>query len=150
MVSMVADRQARTALLAGVVLALALGGAATSAWAQKRTARYQVRFKSVANNCKGTGVALSRGKVELTSGPKRQLLVSIPMIPLMRGRTVKGGKFNARAKRGKTGISGLDGKFSIAGTVKGHEISFVFIAEYYRGKAPLCTQSWKGTGKRTE
>jgi hypothetical protein len=124
--------------------------AATAAVAQKRTTSYQVRFESVANNCRGTGIALSRAGVDLIAGPGTQLAVTIPMIPMMRGSTSKGGKFSARARRGKTGIAGLEGKFSIAGSVDAADISFVFVAEYYRGKEPLCTQSWKGSGKRTK
>jgi hypothetical protein len=67
----------------------------------------------------------------------------------MNGTAGKRGNFKARAKRGRTGVAGLEGKFSIAGNIKSRSIEFVFIAEYFKGKSPLCTQSWKGSGTRT-
>ena len=70
------------------------------------------------------------------------------MVPILSGTVSRGGKFQAEVKRGKTAISGVDGRYSIAGRVDGTAIQFLFIAEYYRADKPLCTQSWTATGAR--
>jgi hypothetical protein len=134
-----------TATLTAALATLAV--AAATASAQKSEA-YQVTFESVANSCEDTGINLTRARVQLDRRGK-QLSVTIPMIPIMKGSAGRRGNFKAKAKRGKTGIAGLDGKFSIAGSTKERSIEFVLIAEYYKGKSPLCTQSWRGTGTRT-
>ena len=135
------------------VAALALVGASMVAPASasaKKARKFSVEFTSVANSCKDTGMSLNKSTVEITPGTKRKITVSVPMVPIMKGTTKRGGKFVARAKRGKTGIAGLDGKFSISGTIADDGgIELVFIAEYYKGKTPLCTQSWKGTGSKS-
>jgi hypothetical protein len=64
----------------------------------------------------------------------------------MKGATSKGGKFNAKAKKGGTAIQGVDGKFSVTGTVKDGVLQLVLVAEYYNGEKPLCTQSWNASG----
>ncbi|HLU64924.1 MAG TPA: hypothetical protein VKZ63_01530 [Kofleriaceae bacterium] len=134
------------------VLALAvLGVVATTASAQdKETARvagtYKATFDQVANSCSGVGMNLSSATVEVTQSGRR-VTVTIPSVPIMKGTATKAGKFRATVKRGKTAIEGVDGRFSVAGRVEKGEIQFLFIAEYFRGKRPLCTQSWNATGK---
>lgn len=108
---------------------------------------YAVQFDEVVDNCKKTGIGLSRADVVL-GGRGRNLTVKMPIVPTMRGRVSKSGKLRAEAKRGKTGIRGVDGAFSISGRVKGRTIEVVLIAEYFANGKPLCTQSWTGTGKR--
>ncbi|HET6612217.1 MAG TPA: hypothetical protein VFG83_09520 [Kofleriaceae bacterium] len=108
---------------------------------------YAVRFDKVVDNCKQTGIGLSRADVKLAGSP-RALTVTVPMMPVMRGRVGKAGKLHAKAKKGKTGIAGVTGSFSISGRVKKRSIEVVLIAEYFSGDKPLCTQSWTGTGKR--
>ena len=136
----------RIAVAAAVVGLVALG---STARAQSKTTTYQVEFEKVANSCRDTGMTLSKAKIELARRGRR-LTVTVPMIPIMKGRAGKRGKFKAQARRGKTAIAGLDGKFRIAGEAHARTIQFVFVAEYYKGATPLCTQSWKGAGKATE
>ena len=134
------------ALAFSFVADLAVPGAIATASAAARDAKtYTVKFTEVANSCESTGVSLSTAKMEIAPvGKKRGLSVSIQMIPVMKGRAGKKGKFSARAKKGKTAIAGLDGKFAVSGTIAAGKVDIIFIAEYFKGKTPLCTTSWKG------
>ena len=143
-------RRCVRAVFAGCLLALA--GAAPAA-AQKRAdvpvaGAFDVRFDEVSDNCKDTGMNLLRSTVELGEPKKGKVDVTIPMVPFMKGIVSRGGKFKAEIKRGKTGIEGVDGRFSVTGRVEGDKVQFLFIAEYYRGEKPLCTQSWNAAGSR--
>jgi hypothetical protein len=138
------------ATLTAVVAALALLGAAGTSAAQGKAeqpigGKYEVRFEEVQNSCSTTGMSLSRANIELTERARR-VDVTIPMVPAMSGTVSKGGKFKARAKRGRTAIEGVEGSFSVAGRVSEGIIQLVFIAEYFKGKKPLCTQSWNASG----
>jgi hypothetical protein len=109
---------------------------------------YEVRFEEIASNCTETGMQLRKGEFTLAQDRGRKLEVSFPMTPVMYGKVNKDGKFRAEAKKGGTAIAGVDGRFSVAGRVNDRVIQLVFIAEYYRGKSPLCTQSWNASGIR--
>jgi hypothetical protein len=139
------------ALLRSALMFVALAVIApTMAFAQPKIAgHYDIKFDEVANNCTTTGMNLSRASIELTQ-KGRFISVTIPMVPLMKGTMGKTGKFKAKAKRGKTAIQGVDGKFAVAGRVDDGLIQIVFIAEYFNGKRPLCTQSWNGSGVKKE
>jgi len=142
------------AALAGLALtalpatARADSGRAQPLQASDVVGTYTTKFVEVSNNCKGTGLTIgtTTTTIEVVSG--RSIQVSIPMMPAMRGAVRKGGKFRAKAKKGKTAIEGLDGRFSAGGRVDAQAIQFVFIAEYFRGKEPLCTQSWNVSGTK--
>ena len=55
----------------------------------------------------------------------------------------------ATSKLGPTSIQGLDGRFSVAGTVNEDGVlQMVLVAEYYVNKKPYCTQSWNVSGVR--
>jgi len=109
---------------------------------------YAVKFDQVANNCAKAGMSLSSSTVDLSQPKARSVSVTIPSVPIMGGSVSRGGKFRAVAKRGKTAIQGVDGRFSVAGRVEKGTIHFLFIAEYFEGDKPLCTQSWNATGPR--
>lgn len=108
--------------------------------------KYKVKFEEVQNSCTNTGMTLDKATVEITRGKRKRIDVTIPMVPLMKGVASKGGKFKAKAKLGKTAIEGIKGKFSVSGRVSDDVIQLVFIAEYFQGKKPLCTQSWNASG----
>ena len=108
---------------------------------------YDVRFEEVANNCTNVGMALGRGQVTVEK-KKNNLSVDIERIPVMNGVPGKNGKLRASSKLGATSISGLDGKFSVAGTVTSGTMALVFVAEYYVKDKSLCTQSWNVSGVR--
>lgn len=108
---------------------------------------YEVRFEEVANNCTNVGMALGRGQVTVEK-KKNNLSVDIERIPVMNGVPGKNGKLRASSKLGATSISGLDGKFSVAGTVTSGTLALVFVAEYYVKDKSLCTQSWNVSGVR--
>ena len=109
---------------------------------------YQTKFEEVSNNCKNTGINLSKATVKLERVKGRSIALTVPLVPFLRGAVRKGGKFRAKAKKGKTAIQGVDGRFSAGGRVGDGKIQFVFIAEYFKGKQPLCTQSWNATGTK--
>jgi hypothetical protein len=143
-------RPARPSLVALVLLAAAHAAAAAP---ERRpevpvAGRYQARFAKVSDNCKDTGMSLGTTTVELREPKSGKIEVTIAMVPDMAGMVSRGGKFKAEAKKGRTGIAGVDGRFSIAGRVEAGEIQFLFIAEYYKGDKPLCTQSWNAKGPK--
>ena len=126
----------RARFLAVMTFALLVGGGAASA--QSRGAEpvrvagsYKATFSSVANNCDGVGMNISSAQVELHESAGRKVSVTIPAVPIMKGTVNRGGKFKASVKRGKTAI-----------------LQLLFIAEYFQGDKPLCTQSWNASGPR--
>jgi hypothetical protein len=136
-----------------VVLVVLLGVPAGALHAQKKAegkvaGTYQVKFEEVSSNCQDTGMSLDRTQLEVTQPGARRVAVSLPMVPLMKGVVGRGGKFKAEAKKGKTAIQGVEGRFSIAGRAEGGKIQVLLIAEYFQGDKPLCTQSWNGSGTR--
>lgn len=139
-------------LVAGLVAAV--GGVAhaqprgTSKPAAKVAGTYDAKFEQVANNCSGVGMNLATSSVDLSQSAPKRVSVTIPSVPIMGGSVNKAGKFKAAVKRGKTAIQGVDGRFSIAGKVDKEGVQFLFIAEYFTGPKPLCTQSWNGKGPR--
>ena len=142
----------RAILLAALLPAAVLGLAATAS-AQSRSepevaGTYEVKFEQVANNCSGVGMNLASARVVLDKGKGRGVSVTVPSVPIMTGRASSGGKFRASVKKGKTAIEGVDGRFSVAGRVEKRTVQFLFIAEYFRGARPLCTQSWNASGPR--
>jgi hypothetical protein len=110
--------------------------------------KYAATFQAVANNCSGVGMSLRTATIELFQARDKDVQVTVPSVPIMRGVVSRAGKFKAEAKRGKTAIEGVDGRFSVAGRVDDKGIQFLFIAEYYRANKPMCTQSWNASGPR--
>lgn len=145
-------RQPRLALATLAVTLAALAGAAAAQGKgdapPKVEGKYAARFEVVANNCSKAGMSLSSATVEVSQPKPRSASVTIPAVPIMGGVVSRGGKFRAVAKRGKTAIQGVEGRFSVAGRVEKGTIQFLFIAEYFEGDKPLCTQSWNARGPR--
>ncbi len=140
------------ALRLPILLAM-LGVGAGSAAAQRRpeqpvAGKFDAKFDLVSSNCKDTGMNLDRTAIELGEPGKGRVDVTIAMVPNMSGVVSRGGKFKAEAKRGRTAIEGLEGRFSIAGRVEGRTVQFLFIAEYYKDGKALCTQSWNASGSK--
>ena len=142
-------RWAQLATLAVILVASVGVAAAQSKDAPPRVeGKYAARFDAVANNCSKAGMSLSSATVEVSQPKPRSVSVTIPAVPIMSGVVSRGGKFRAVAKRGKTAIQGVEGRFSVAGRVEKGTIQFLFIAEYFEGDKPLCTQSWNASGPR--
>lgn len=139
----------RAAVVASLALTLAaLAGVAAAQGDEPRVeGTYRAKFEAVANNCAKAGMSLSAAAVEVTR-KDRSVSVTIPAVPIMKGSVSRGGKFRASARRGKTAIKGVEGRFSVAGRVEKGTIQFLFIAEYFEGEKPLCTQSWNASGPR--
>ena len=111
--------------------------------------RFEVKYEEVTSNCTNTGMAMMRGVFEIEKKKATAVAVDIERIPLMQGSAAKGGRVKATSKLGPSSIQGLDGRFSVAGTVNEDGVlAMVLVAEYYlKGKA-YCTQSWNVTGVR--
>jgi hypothetical protein len=141
------------ALAGAALVTMSFGDGGRGASAQTRqpprvAGKYAATFQEVASNCSGMGMNLRSATIELSQSGDRAVQVTVPAVPIMRGVVSKAGKFKADAKRGKTAIQGVDGRFSVAGRVDDKGIQFLFIAEYYRGTRPMCTQSWNASGPR--
>jgi hypothetical protein len=113
--------------------------------------RFDVKYEEVTSNCQDTGMVLARGELEIAKRKGSQVTVDIARMPIMTGTANKGGRVKAASKLGKTSIQGLDGRFSVAGTVNADGIlNIVFVAEYYLSGKAHCTQSWNVSGLRKE
>ncbi len=141
----------RTALLVLALVAVALPAHGRKPARPKPvpiTGHYAVRFKQVANSCATAGIALGEGTIDVTqTGTK--LEVSIPITAIMRGSVDDRGKFRARAKRGGTAIQGVQGEFSVAGSVVEGKLELTLVAQYFSDGKPLCQQTWNARGKRS-
>lgn len=112
---------------------------------------FDVKYEEVTSNCTNTGMVMTRGTVAIAKRKASTVAVDIERIPVMTGSAVKGGRVKATSKLGKTSIQGLDGRFSVAGTVNGDGVmNVVFVAEYYVDGKAYCTQSWNVSGFRKE
>ena len=107
---------------------------------------YTVTFANVANNCHEDALKLERSRLTLETRGDDRLVARIPGVAAMTGTERQGGQFRADVRSGATEIEGTRARYSVAGRVRGGDIQLVFIAEYYRGDRPLCTQSWSGSG----
>lgn len=138
----------KTFSIALAVLALT----ATAAHADNADAvagRYEVKYEEVTTNCQNTGMVLLRGVMDVTKRKATTVAVDIDRIPLMAGAAAKQGRIKATSKLGPTSIQGLDGRFSIAGSINSDGIlSMVLVAEYYVKNKAYCTQSWNVSGVR--
>jgi hypothetical protein len=135
----------RTTILAGVFVLSAVG----TAYAEENVAgSYDVKFEEMASNCTPPPVTMGRGKVAIDV-KKTTLTVNIELIPQLVGVPAKNGKIKANtAKVVPTPVTGLDGKYSIAGRIESGILQLVLVAEYinHETKKPYCTQSWNLSG----
>jgi hypothetical protein len=110
---------------------------------------FEVKYEEVTSNCENTGMALTHGSLAIAKRKPNTVSVDISRIPLLVGSANKGGRVKATSKLGKTSIEGLDGRFSLAGTVNDDGVlQMVFVAEYYLHAKAFCTQSWNVSGVR--
>jgi hypothetical protein len=137
----------RLSCVVGVAAALLLWGVSAAQAQQAGSVTYEVTFEEVTDNCPQGGMSLNGDTVRIAAKGGKKIAVSISGVPTMNGTRGRGGKFKAEA-RGPAAIEGASGKFSVGGRANESEIQILFIVEYYRGKKPLCTQSWSAAGKR--
>lgn len=129
--------------------ALAILTSAPNVQAQGSTAgSYDSRFEEVSDNCKGPGMELDKAKIVVTMKGKR-LQVKMAEVPTLRGRAGRRGKLRASGE-GSGKSPGVKVRYGLNGRVSGSTLQAVFVAEYYKGEKPLCTQSWSVAGKRTK
>ena len=139
----------RIAYMCLVVTALVIAGSADRAAAQDGTATYAVTYLQVADDCEGKGMSFDKGDVVLASG-KGKVTVTVPGVPPLEGTQTQkraNSRFKAQAAA-PTSKPGISGRYSASGRVGKGKIQMVFIAEFYKGKKPLCTQSWSAQGNR--
>jgi hypothetical protein len=135
-------------LLSAAVLTAGTTGARADN-ADSAVGRYEVKYEEVTSNCQNTGMVLLRGVVDVSKRKASTVAIDIERIPLMVGAAAKGGRVKATSKLGPTSIQGLDGRFSIAGSINDDGVvSLVLVAEYYVKNKAYCTQSWNVTGLR--
>ncbi|HUQ08433.1 MAG TPA: hypothetical protein VM261_38345 [Kofleriaceae bacterium] len=140
----------RFAFVLGAMGAVALtAGGARADNADAVAGRFEVKYEEVTSNCENTGMSMLRGVFEIEKKKAATVAVDIERMPLMQGSAAKGGRVKATSKLGPTSIQGLDGRFSVAGTVNDDGVlQMVLVAEYYLNKKPYCTQSWNVSGVR--
>jgi hypothetical protein len=139
------------ALVLGALGAFAVmsAGTARADQADSVAGRFEVKYEEVTSNCENTGMTMLRGVFEIEKKKATTVAVDIERFPLMAGSAAKGGRVKATSKLGPTSIQGLDGRFSVAGTVNDDGVlQMVLVAEYYVNKKPYCTQSWNVSGVR--
>ncbi len=113
----------------------------------ERAVTFAVSYEKVAGNCRADGYAFDKGEVRIEGrGDKQAIVVSGSGLPEMKGARGKANKFKA-ATRAPSKVAGVDGKFSMAGRIKGDGLQALFIIELFRKGKPVCTQSWSVTGK---
>ncbi len=130
-----------------LTLALLAVGIAGSALAQPRAAErttFEVTYQSVADDCAGQGMTLDRGQVTLRQNGE-QVDIDVSGVGTLRGTRGAQGRFKAQGSGALRGD--LESRLSVSGRADG-QIQMIFIAEFYRGKKPVCTQSWSGQGRR--
>jgi hypothetical protein len=125
---------------------LMLMAVSSSSFAQSNGGTFTVTYEQVADDCDGDGLDLAPGAVVL-QGTDAKLVVKIAGVAPMQGRRAADGKFRAQAQ-GPGAKPDLRGKYSVSGKTTRNSIEMVFIAQFYLGKRPLCTQSWSVSGTR--
>jgi hypothetical protein len=132
------------------IMALAVGSHAGANNKKSIGGSWKVAFKETANDCGQFGVGLgSDTKVDLAPRGK-ELSVTIPLIPVLKGTVDKAGVFDVRKKLGSSGIEGLLAEYRMTGTADAAKgtMDVTLVARYYQDTTPYCQQSWTGTGTR--
>lgn len=129
-----------------VLAGLLLMAASSVSFAQSNGGTFTVKYEQVADDCDGDGLELAPGVVVL-QGTDAKMVVKIAGVVPMQGRRASDGKFKAQAK-GPGAKPDIAGKYSVSGKTTRDAMEMVFIAQFYRGKRPLCTQSWTVSGTR--
>jgi hypothetical protein len=137
----------KQAILAVAVTLLAFAAPA-SAQEANATGSYSVKFQEISNSCTEAGLALSKGTLAISRAGKQALEVRLPQVPVLRGKSRKGGKLKVTAGRAATATPGVDASFSAAGRRDESSVQLVLVAEYHRDGKALCTQSWDVSGTR--
>ncbi len=123
---------------AAALLCLAVPGSASAQSAES----FAVKFTKVVDNCE-TGLDLTKATMVVTRSD-RNISVAIDSLPVLKGKAGKRGKLRAEAN-GKSGA--MDARYGLNGRASDGAVQAVFVAEYFQGKTPVCTQSFRVVGK---
>ncbi|MCP4444451.1 MAG: hypothetical protein GY811_03790 [Myxococcales bacterium] len=132
---MSAPRKTITSTIAVLCLAVASPALAQEAGSYKTT------FKKVVDNCE-KGLDLSKASLTI-SKTERTISVSIDSLPTLTGKAGKRGKLRAESKGSS---NDMNVRYGFNGRVSDGELQAVFVAEYFTGKKPVCTQSFRVIG----
>ncbi|HVV87530.1 MAG TPA: hypothetical protein VHE35_31030 [Kofleriaceae bacterium] len=139
----------RTNLLMAFLVAAsaALPAVASADASDSLVGRYDVAFEQVTSNC-DQGLTLAKASMAIEK-KGAGVSVDLPKVATLTGKAPKAGRLKAASAVARTSVAGLDGKFSIAGSIDdaGH-VDAVFVGEFYKDAKPICTQSWHVTGTR--
>lgn len=132
------------------LLTAVLLGTAPAARAQGQSAAgsFPSSFEKVVDNCTGPGMTLGKTTILISKNGKR-ITVRIPEIPELQGRAGRRGKLRADST-GELKDSKLKARYGFNGRISGEKLAAVFVAEYFKGDKPQCTQSWSVSGKRAK
>ena len=131
-----------------LAVALAVPAVASADAADSLVGRYDVAFEQVTSNCQNTGLTLGKSSLVVTRKAPG-IAVELAKVTTLAGKAAKAGRLKAASPVGKTSVAGLDGKFSIAGTVDADgKLDAVFVGEFFADGKPVCTQSWSVKGGR--
>ncbi len=127
----------------GVVVGAAVMLWTTYAVAQPAGAKgkrdYVVKFKKIADDCPASTVKFGIAQVTIAKFPRR------------RGRMAMGTwRLNGKLNRARFSMTAKrpGAVITASGAVRKGALSMLVIAEHYRGKTPVCTQTWNAKGKR--
>lgn len=123
------------------VLCLATGGTVMA----QEAGSYAATFTKVVDNC-DKGLELSKASLTITRSAKT-IEVRIDTLPTFKGKAGKRGKLRAEAKGT---ADGLNARYGLNGRVSDRSLQAVFVAEYFKGTTPVCTQSFRVIGTRGE
>ncbi len=130
----------RTTIAASIAV---LCFAVTPAMAQE-AGSFAGKFKKVVDNCEA-GLSLEKATLAITKDGKA-IRVRIDGLPVLNGKADSRGKLRAKAKGS---ANGLEVRYGLNGRVANGKLQAVFVAEYFKGEKPVCTQSFRVMGTRS-
>jgi len=108
--------------------------------AAKSSRNFVAKFKKIADDCKNPTVKFGVTQVTISALRKKRGRMSLGPGLLLKG-SLAGARFSMTTRRGNAVITA-------SGSVRKGVVSMLVIAEHYRGKTPVCTQTWNAKGKR--
>lgn len=126
--------------LVGMTLAMWANDARAQRAPMRGATSFVVKFKKIADDCPKPQLRLTKAAVTVSVlRPKRGRMAIAPG-PTLTGKLGPAGDFNMTTRRRGSVITA-------SGRMHRGRISMLVIAEYYRGRNPVCTQTWNAKGK---
>ncbi len=109
---------------------------------------YEVKFETVADNCKGQGIELGKSTLAVSQNGKA-VSVKVPELPTLSGQTGRKGKIRAEVTAA-TKATGGTARYGLNARISNSAIQGVFVAEFFKDDKPQCTQSFSLVGQKTK